>query len=152
VLRREDETLRSGLREQAQEEFRRRQREVREQLTRAIQTLEHEQSLAQARLELLQHLEAELATLQADAARPLTGDEFRAARRAVDQAYLELLKLEREELEEAPARDHARLEVASLTFAQLTRLGLGLTWPLVLALLLAAGVVAVALLSVFGRG
>jgi hypothetical protein len=152
VLRREDEELRSGLREKELEEFRRRQREVGEQLTRAIQTLEHEQSLTQARLELLQRLEGELAGLEADAAKPLAGDQFRAARRAVDQAYLELLKLERDELEETPAHDHARFEIASLTFAQLTRIGLGLTWPLILALLLAAAIVAVALLSVFGRG
>ena len=151
VLRREDEELRSGLREKELEEFRRRQREVREQLTRAIQTLEHEQSLAQARLELLQRLESELAGLQSDADRPRTSDEFRSARRAVDQAYLELLKLERDELEETPARDHARVDIASLTFAQLTRIGLGLTWPVIIALLLAAAVVAIALLSVFGR-
>jgi len=152
VLRREDEQLRSGLREKELDEFHRRQREVREQLTRAIQTLEHEQNLAQARLELPQRLERELAGLQSDAAKPLTGDEFRSARRAVDQAYLELLKLEREELEEAPARDHARFEVASLTLAQMTRIGIGLTWPLLLCQLLAAAVVAIALVSVFGRG
>ena len=73
--------------------------------------------------------------------------ELRQAKRTVDQAALELLKIETRE-PEAPAQQVLH-EICSLSFLQLTRLGLGLGWPVAAALLAAGLVVAATLLALF---
>lgn len=74
--------------------------------------------------------------------------ELRQAKRTVDQAALELLKIETRE-PEAPAQQILH-EICSLSFLQLTKLGLGLGWPIAAALLAAGLLVAATLLMLFG--
>ncbi len=145
--RREDDHLRAELMQEEVAEFRRRRQELRNQLHRDVSALEHGLADTEARLDFLKRLQRTLEQVQDTT--PLTATEFRQARQELEQIRLELLKLERDKLEATPATSAPGLEIHSLTFGQLTRLGLGLTWPLVLALLLAAAAVTVALLTVF---
>lgn len=147
--RREDDHLRAELMQEEVAEFGRRRQELRNQLHRDVSALEHGLADTEARLDFLKRLQRTLEQVQVQDTTPLTATEFRQARQELEQIRLELLKLERDKLEATPATSAPGLEIHSLTFGQLTRLGLGLTWPLILALLLAAAAVTVALLTVF---
>lgn len=89
----------------------------------------------------------ELSGLPADIPDDLPLAELRQAKRTVDQAAIELLKIETRE-PEAPAQQVLH-EICSLSFLQLTKLGLGLGWPVAAAFLAAGVIVAGALLALF---
>ena len=74
--------------------------------------------------------------------------ELRQAKRVVDQAAVELLRIETREPE--GSAQQILHEVCSLSFRQLTKLGFGLGWPVAAALLAAGLVVALALVALFG--
>jgi len=72
-------------------------------------------------------------------------------RQAVEGARIELLKIEKSLTPMGPDVDTSSLlpEISSLTFGQLTRIGFGLTWPLVAAVVLGTLGVAAVLTALF---
>jgi hypothetical protein len=139
------EIRRSAARKEAAE-LERLRGELTGRLQEAVARLQQEQQTVQSRLEVLQRQMQNLAGLT-----PLSNTEteveaLRQWKRQVHGAHMELLKVERNQAE---PRDERRL-LMSLTFGDLTRLGLGLTWPLIAALLLAAAIVGVGVLVALG--
>lgn len=127
-------------------EVARRRNEVEEKLNEFAADLERREQETHREIELCRELANKLRAMPVE----VTRENVSEVRRLVRQADLELLKRERDQTEAEPrARDHAAATLPSLTFMQLTRLGLGMTWPLLLGILIAALFVGGCLLAVF---
>jgi hypothetical protein len=74
-------------------------------------------------------------------------ESFRISRRIVDQAHLEVVRCAKTREDRAGA---ALPELSGLGFGQLTRLGIALAWPLILAIFLAVLMLIGGLMLVFG--
>jgi hypothetical protein len=151
LLRREHAALHSGLRRERDDEFRRRRQEVCGLLAARAAACAEAQRDAGHELERLQLWQERLSP--AAALDPERADEadLRAARRQLEEVHLELLRLQRDH---AAATDVPRThplvhDLLSLSFAQVTRLGLGLLWPLAVAVLLGALLLAACFLALF---
>ena len=149
LLQREQASLQAGLLRKEWDEYHRRRQEVLEQLEGTLASMGQERLQQDARLQMLAEIKSEIEGQVPESGNDLSTGEFRTTRRLVENAHLELLKLEREELAPPHAGKAEPLEICSLTLLQLTRLGLGLTWPVIAAVLLGAIIIAIALLIVF---
>jgi len=149
LLQREQASLQAGLLRKEWDEYHRRRQEVLEQLEGTIASMGQERLHLDARFQMLVETKSEIEGQVPESGGELSPGEFRTARRLVENAHLELLKLEREKLVPPHFGKVGHLEICSLSLAQLTRLGLGLTWPVIAAVLLGATIIAIALLIVF---
>jgi len=112
----------------------RRRVEVIAQLRQAIALLEHERNELGNRLVLLQDKLDRLEALEARPSAEGGTAALRERRQEIEGAHIELLKLHQPETQPADASP----ALLSLTVGQLSRLGFALSWPLILALILAA--------------
>ena len=148
IRKREEKTLRGeALRQEAAEVVRRRHA-AEEQVTVAITELETVRDRTKKRLEALEEARGRLAALPRIQPDRMDDAALREARSVVGAVHVELARQQKERRETAASRSGVP-ELTSLSFSQLTRLGLGLTWPLLVVGLVAAAIVAGALLAVF---
>lgn len=151
ILHREQTALDAGLQREHLDEFARRRAEVSHELETAL--LQAEQQRQGAEEDIQQLLEWKLKLDPAQGLDPATAApaDLRGARRAVEEVHLELLQCLRspEGAEAGSTPRPAACELLSLSLGQMTRLGLGFTWPLIAAIVLAGLAVAVSLLAVF---
>ncbi len=145
LLKVEEQTTRAKVIERDTAETIRRRDEIHRDLATLVASLKNEQQAVAEKLARFGALEQRVAQLSA------LDDPGSVAevKRAVREAHLEMVVHYRDGLAQEGAEAGA-WNPASLSFGQLARLGLGLTWPLLLGLLLAALVVAIALATVFG--
>ncbi|MFW5802817.1 MAG: hypothetical protein ACOCWJ_02760 [Verrucomicrobiota bacterium] len=130
------------------QELSRQRREMLTRLDEHARALEHEQDRLAAHVETVERLRADLEKIP-ETIPDENPSALRELRRAVESARLELAREARHEAErasEAPRR--ASLE--NLGFARLFWWGLAAALPLILGVLLAAGLIAFALLTAFG--
>ena len=156
LVRKEQAKLHGELLEKERAEFHKHRQtllpELRETITgqqAARQTLEN-QLVTLLRV----HADLEAASLSADGTVTLT--EVREAKRYLEAARMELLKLQRTQASAplaypatVPGTGFAPAHLAQLSFQQATRLGLMLAWPLLATILLGALFIGICLLSVF---
>lgn len=145
ILDKEDQKTRTVVRRRDVAETGRRREEVQRDLDEIVSSLDTEQQLVKEKLTRFSSLQAMLANLPED----VSQDRLMEVKQAIREAHMEMVKHHRENLSrEEQAGEN--LDWTSLTCGQLTKIGLGLAWPLILGLLAAAGIVALALHSVFG--
>ncbi len=120
--------------------------ELLSKLDDAIEQLDQQQRYVEAvRAELQEH-KATLKQLNMVSNFVPDNSEVRQAKRKVQNAHLELVKYERRQ---TPA-DESKHILLSLTFGQLTRLGLGISWPLIATLIFSAALIVAAVALSFG--
>ncbi len=124
-------------------ELQKRHSEVMHELRDALAILQSDSARVSAQLELFKRQKDVLAALE------LGGHDLallRVAKREIQTTHIELVKFERERTaRQQPAQE----SLAHLSFRQLTRVGLGLTWPVILALLAGAGLIVATLMRLF---
>jgi len=126
-------------------EARRRRDELLEQLGDAIAGLEKDAAALGDRTALLQQRRESIRALELSSEECRELSVLRLAKQELHHAHLELVKLDRD----SGRRPDMSVAVASLSLAQITRVGLGLTWPLLLVILAAAAGMIAAVLWVF---
>ncbi len=145
LLQVEQQTTRAKVVQRDAAETIRRRDEIRRDLAALVASLRDEQEAVAEKLARFSALEQRVAQLSAQD----DPGSLAEVKRAVREAHLEMVVHYRDGLAQEGAASSA-WNPAELSFGQLARLGLGLTWPLLLGLLLAALIVAVALSTVFG--
>jgi hypothetical protein len=145
-LRVEDETARGVVLRQEVAELNRLRREVQTELDRALATLTRQRDQAARQVTELSQVCEGLGAVPAALPDGVTSAEFRQARHVIQGVRMELLKHQR-----ATTSAEGRPPPAfySLSFGQLTRLGLGLTWPLLVMLLLVGLMIAFGVVLAF---
>ncbi|MDT8389200.1 MAG: hypothetical protein RRC34_01670 [Lentisphaeria bacterium] len=147
ILEKEDTRTRKKVIRRDVAETGRRKSEVERDLNEIIATLEDERRLAEEKLTRFAEVREMVSTL------PDNVDEkgLFEVKRAIREAHMEMVKHHRDSLAEdgAPAINPAEAWM-ELSFSALTKAGLALTWPLILAIFLAAGVIAAVLYLLFG--
>jgi hypothetical protein len=150
ILRKEDRKTRETVVKRDLSETKRRKKEVANMLEEAIANVRHEAELLGKQSELFAQLRKELSQLSDEEMAP---EELRQIKQKIQTAHIELTKFVRNN-NDAPVSppgsgtsQHTHLP--SLSFAQLTRIGLGLTWPLIAVVILAVVVVVASLVSLF---
>jgi hypothetical protein len=155
LLKKEHARLQEELLLKERAEFHKHRQEVLPELRDVIANQQASLQSLELQVETLLRVHQELEEAAIPAEGPVSLAELRTARRNLDTARLELLKLQRDQIATAPmpaepaATAPATFPAAGLTFKQATRLGLSLTWPLVAALLLGALFIGVCLLAKF---
>ena len=146
LLRIEETKLKEGAVAETMSELQRHRIELIEQLGEVVATLEEERRR-------LDEIQSELtvrrnALVDFPAADPADAELtiVRHLKHEVHAAHMELLKHHKSRLQ-GPENGPS---FSSLSFAQLTRIGMALTWPVILALLVGAALVAFALVSLLG--
>lgn len=147
VLDREHNIVRSKAEEKSVAEIDRRRAEVADKLEEFTTDLKQRHEALEKELAFCRDLRNELRRHSQD----VTPENLREMRSLVRQIDLELLKRQREvhSSEESRPSDTSVPDLSELNFATLTRIGLGLTWPLIMTLLVAALVLGVVLFSLF---
>ncbi len=156
LLKKEHARLQEELLQKERVEFHKHRQEVLPELRDVIANQQASLQALERQVETLLSVHQELEGASIPAEGPVSLAELREARRNLDAARLELLKLQKEQITaEQPAGPAAAaapetfIPVTALTFRQATRLGLSLTWPLVAALLLGALFIGICLLAKF---
>jgi len=128
--------------------------ELRRQHSEMCRALPARIAVLEAQQQSLQQCLAALQPLALDPEPAARQKALQQLRRAVQEAQMQLLKCPPCEPAAVPATGGSSgVELlTSLTFAQLSKLGFGLGWPLVLALLVAAGMILAGMLVVFKVG
>ncbi|MBN2451432.1 MAG: hypothetical protein JXR77_13655 [Lentisphaeria bacterium] len=139
LLREEEESIRKQSAASAWIEVRRRRGEVLVELDRAIRFLEHRRQETEQMLRTLSHRRSAVTGIDVDRGGPPVLSELRRMKQDLHDAHVELTMFQR--IERGAASATAGL--ADMTLGELSRLGFGLFWPLILALLAAAAVIAV---------
>lgn len=140
LVRREEHELKRQSIAQSWSEVRQRRREVMMDLDRAVQVLEKRQrEVEDLRRTLTQRREA-VAGMDVDRADVPELEVLRRMKQVLHDAHVELAVYQRLEARDA---DDRRVPLSDLGFGDLTRLGLGLFWPLVVAIVAGAVVLAV---------
>lgn len=135
ILKREDDHTRAQVYSRECQETERRRTEVIDQLDDRLHSLDkRRRQLEQAR--------------DAVAALPekLAADQLRHAKRAVETAHLECVKEEQRDEEQRGRPGH---QWQTMGFLKTAGIGLALTWPIVLALLVGAALIAFSVFAVF---
>jgi len=143
LVRREEEEIRNESIADEAAELGRRRREVLDRLAEVAASIEQETDSLKARLEGFRQRQTALRELDEPAPGQTDPAALGRLRREVQEAHIELVKFDRERAIEQDERS----VLLSLTFGQLTRLGLGLTWPLLAGLLLAAAAIVVGVVA-----
>jgi len=139
LVRREEHELKRQSIAQSWSEVRQRRREVLVDLDRAVQVLEKRQrEVEELRRTLTQRREA-VARIDADRADMPTLETLRRMKQDLHDAHVELAVYQRLEARDADGR---RVALSDLGFSDLTRIGLGLFWPLMAAIVAGAVVLA----------
>jgi len=120
--------------------------EITQRLRQAIAEQEKDRHRIHAHLEVLHRQLDSLDNLGTLPETDTGSEALRQWKRHVHNAHMELLKVERDQAD-APDQRHLLM---SLTWGDLTRLGWGLTWPLIVALLLAAAIIVVGVFVALG--
>ena len=144
LVRVEEATLKAATIAEEVAELARRRQELMERLADVMQAVDTELQQLTERCHLLADKRRELTEL--DALSPDTADlaALRRFRQAVQTAHLELLKFERDSMSTYDDNQ----TILSLTWGQLARLGIGLSWPLLLGILGAAALIILGLFAV----
>ena len=143
----EDDRVRAHSVAERSAELRRRHAEVVRDLSEAITTIERRQRAeASAGATFRQRLDT-LTALDELVGGEMNAEALRRVGQEVHDGHVELMKFE---AESAGPEEDPRPALLSLTFGQLTRMGLALTWPLILAVLLAAGIVILGFVATLG--
>lgn len=139
LVRREEHELKRQSIAQSWSEVRQRRREVLVDLDRAVQVLEKRQrEVEELRRTLRQRREA-VAGIDAERADVPTLETLRRMKQDLHDAHVELAVYQRLEARDADGR---RVALSDLGFSDLTRIGLGLFWPLMAAIVAGAVVLA----------
>ena len=146
LIRAESEKLKQNAISADLAETYRRRDEVLSRLRDVLGALEREQEEIAGRLTLLQQKRDALESLRASDGARADLSTLRQLRQEVQGTHIELVKIERERAED---REEG-FRLLSLTFGQLTRLGIGLSWPVIVALLAAAAMIVAGLFLAFG--
>jgi|GEM_PF-5156689 len=141
VTREEQELKRESI-AQNWAEVRRRRGEVLIDIDRAIQVLEKRRTEAEEMLHTLSHRRQAVAAIDPEQPGDPELDQLRRMKQDLHDARVELTVFQRLD---TSASDAHRMPVADLSFADLSRVGTGLFWPLVAGMVLAAIVLAVLL-------
>lgn len=131
------------------EELQRQRREMLVRLEEHVHELEHEQDRVATHVETVQRLRT---TLE-QTAEIIAADDpaaLRELRRAVEGARLELARQTRREINQPHSAPSPTILGANPTFGRLLRAGLAFHLPLIVAVLLAAGLLTYALTAAFG--
>lgn len=144
ILDREDERTREVVAERDAVETVRRREELLRDLSAIIRDLDMEASLVEEKLERFQGMR------EAVAAGPegMPTERLGEVKKALRDAHMELVKHHRDSL--AAENVAAGIDWPSLSPGQLTKIGLGLGWPLLFGLVLGAAIVSATLVAVFG--
>ena len=146
LLRVEQEQVKNKSVAEAFVEVQRRRKEVLRGVTEQIHAMENEQEELKSHLALLREKQTLLHGV--DESAPETNDlaALRRIKQDVHETHMELLSCRRKK-EVAGAMP---LAIDSLTVSQLTRVGLALTWPLMVTLLAAASIILFGLMAILG--
>jgi hypothetical protein len=136
------QALRGDLRELA-----RRRLEVVQIMRETLAEMELRRQELDERRQSLQHIQRQVEELPEIIAESDL-ESFRISRRIVEQAHLEVVRCAKTRAERAGAASSP--ELSGLGFGQLTRLGIALAWPLILAIFLAVLLLIGGLMLVFG--
>ena len=146
LLRKEAAETQKAVQYESLVELLRHQQELVTRLRDTVTDLEDERKTLTDHLEVFHQLQASLSKpgpqRDADPAAP----SVKELRQLVYTAHMELLKFEKERSESTAGNSH---ELLSLTFGQLSRIGLALTWPILLGALAAAAIIAMVIYHVF---
>ena len=156
IVRREDAKLHGDLLVKERAEFHKHRQELLPELRETI--VGHQAALRslEDQLETLirAHQDLEAAELSTDG--PVSLGELREAKRNLEAARMELMKLQRQQAAAAPATPPAAqapgtaaVVLPDLSWKQAAVLGLSLTWPVAVVIFLGALFVGICLLSVF---
>jgi hypothetical protein len=100
----------------------------------------------ETRIEQFKKRQEDIEALQFEDGQQVAPETLRQLRQQLHHAGIELAMLERD----TRCNPEAATGLGHLSFGELTRIGLGILWPLIVGLLLAAGIVAAGLIAVFG--
>jgi hypothetical protein len=139
VTREEQELKRESI-AQSWAEVRRRRGEVLIDIDRAIQVLGKRRTEAEEMLRTLSHRRQAVAEIDTDQPGEPGLDRLRRMKQDLHDAHVELTVFQRLDMGSSDAH---RMQMADLSLAELSRVGLGLFWPLVAGMVLAAVVLAV---------
>lgn len=142
LVRREEDELKRESIAQSWSEVRRRRGEVLIDLDRAIQALEKRRTEADEMLRTLSHRRQAVAAIDVEQPGEPSLDVLRRMKQDLHDAHVELTVFQR--LDSAGSGD-PRSQLADMGFADLSRIGLALFWPLIAGVLAAAVVLAVGL-------
>jgi len=145
LLQREATETRKAIQQETLSELLRHRKELVNQLAVAMTTMATEQGQLAEQIDILAEVHGLLQQASSQPDTDPAAPSVKQLRQLVRTAHMELLGCEKKRILESSENP----VILSLTFSQLTRLGIGLTWPLLLGLLLAATIVAVAIFAVF---
>lgn len=143
LVRREEDELKRESIAQSWSEVRRRRGEVLIDLDRAIQVLEKRSTEADEMLRTLSHRRQAVAAIDVEQPGEPSLDVLRRMKQDLHDAHVELTVFQR--LDSAGDGERRRAHLADLGFADLSRAGFALFWPLIVGILVAAVVLAVGL-------
>jgi hypothetical protein len=131
-------------------ETKRRKKEMADMLDDAVTSVQQEAELLGQQSKLFAELKEELSRLSDE---ELVPEELRDIKQKIQAAHVELTKFVRStaDTSASPVRRGAgdTTHLPSLSFAQLTRIGLGVTWPLIAVIILAVIVIVFSMVSLF---
>ncbi len=142
LVRQEEQELKRQSIAQSWAEVRRRRGEVLIDIDRAIHTLEKRRTEAEEMLRTLSHRREAVAAIDVEQPEEPSLDQLRRMKQDLHDAQVELTVFQR--LDRDASTPHG-MGLADLGFADLSRIGLGLFWPVVAGLVVAAVLLAVVL-------
>ncbi|MFO7821186.1 MAG: hypothetical protein R6V56_03900 [Lentisphaeria bacterium] len=147
LVEREHKAIRGKAEERNMQEIDKRRREIKQKLEEFLADLDGRRKSLDKEVTFCRELQAELNRHM----NPVTPHNAGDIRRLVKQIDLEMLKLQNSSSQSQDARQPLQkpLSVLDLGFWQLTKIGLGFTWPLIVTLLAVAFVISLVLLNVF---
>ena len=156
LVRKEQAKLQVELLQKECAEFHKHRQALLPELREAINGQQAALQSVEGQVETLIRVHEDLEVAVLPTASPVSLTELREAKRNLDAARMELLKIQRAQTPgqvphraAIPDTGIALATLTQLTFRQATWLGLSLAWPLIAALLLGALFIGICLLSVF---
>ncbi len=148
ILSREEQATKQTALQRELLELHRQRREVMQRLQETRTSLEQEKEGIEAKVHFFSSLLEELRAFSDQ-----DGEEsMRGLRQAVNNAHMEWVKREQEKAAEAGGENFNRQTshtLSSMSLAQLAKIGFGLLWPVLVALLVSGGIVAATLYKLF---
>lgn len=142
----EDRAVQSHAFQEDWQELHRRQTEILAAIEDACEAMAQQQTELETRIAQLRKRHTEIQELLIDDRREPSREDLRQLRRHLHHASIELTLLDRDVGRGAGGG----IDLAHLTFGELSKIAVGLSWPIVLGLLVAAGAVVAGLMALFG--
>jgi hypothetical protein len=142
LVSREEQELKRESVSQSWVEVCRRRGEVLVDIDRAIQVLEKRRSETEEMMRTLSHRRQAVASIDVEQPADPSLDQLRRMKQDLHDAHVELTVFQRLDV---GASKGPRLHLADLGFGDLSRAGIGLFWPIIAGMLLAAVVLSVGL-------